>query len=113
MKELEWIGSSKKDLLQFPLIVYCYRPQTLIIDSSRQSPIKASRSERGSPSPRGKGDEEDRFGKVAASPNSHNLSGCRIEGLDVPSGLDGSFINALEGRGYARFLCSITLCSSV
>ncbi len=40
------------------------------LDSARQSPIEAKHSERGSPSPRGKGDEEDRLGKVAASPNA-------------------------------------------
>src|SRR5579863_7272877 len=47
-----------------------HRPQTLKLDSARQSPIEALRSERGGPSPRGKGDEEDRLGKVVASPNS-------------------------------------------
>ena len=39
------------------------------LDSARQSPVEALRSERGSPSPCEKGDEEDRLGKVAASPN--------------------------------------------
>jgi len=37
------------------------------VDSARQSQIEASRSERGSPSRIGKGDEEDRFGTAAAS----------------------------------------------
>src|SRR5262249_41115666 len=40
-------------------------------DSARQSQIEASRSERGSPSRRGKGDEEDQFGKAAASQNGN------------------------------------------
>ena len=48
------------------------------LDSARQSQIEALHSERGSPSPRGKGDEEDRFGEVAASPNSPNLTERRI-----------------------------------
>jgi len=39
------------------------------LDSARQSQIEASRSERGSPSQIGKGDEEDQFGKAAASRN--------------------------------------------
>jgi hypothetical protein len=45
-------------------------PQTLNLDSARQSTIEALRSVRGHPSPSGKGDEEDRLGEVAASPNS-------------------------------------------
>ena len=47
-------------------------------DSARQSQIEAKRSERGRPFPVGKADEEDRFGKVAASQNSHNWSGRSI-----------------------------------
>jgi len=41
------------------------------LDSARQSQIEASRSERGSPSPIGKGDEEDQFSKAAASQNGN------------------------------------------
>jgi hypothetical protein len=77
------------------LLVYWRRPETLILDSARRSPIEAQRSERGSPFPIGKGDEaaesrkrslngplsrgadeqsesarRDRLGKVAASPKS-------------------------------------------
>ena len=48
------------------------------LDSARQSQIEALSSERGGPSPRGKGDEEDRFGELAASPNSPNLTERRI-----------------------------------
>ena len=40
------------------------------LDSARQSSIEALRSERGSSSPCGKSDEEDRLGEVAASPNA-------------------------------------------
>ena len=50
------------------------------LDSARQSQIEALPSERGGPSPRGKGDEEDRFGEVVASPNSPNLTERRITG---------------------------------
>jgi hypothetical protein len=45
------------------------------LDSARQSKTEVKRSERGDPSLSGKGDEENRFGEVAASPNSQNLSG--------------------------------------
>lgn len=44
------------------------------LDSARPSPIEAMRSERGSSSPSGKGDEEDRLGEVAASPNALDYS---------------------------------------
>lgn len=44
------------------------------LDSARPSQIEASRSEREGPAPCAQGDEEDRFGKVAASPNSQNLT---------------------------------------
>jgi len=50
--------------------VYSGPHQTLNFDSARQSPIEALRSERGGPSLNGKGDEEDRLDKVAASQNS-------------------------------------------
>ena len=42
------------------------------LDSARQSQIDSNEKHH---SPMGKGDEEDRFGKAAASPNSHNLAG--------------------------------------
>jgi hypothetical protein len=54
--------------------LYCSRSGYENLDSARQSQIEASATERGRPFPKGKADEEDRFGKVAASPNSHNLS---------------------------------------
>jgi hypothetical protein len=44
------------------------------LDSARQSQIEAQRSERRSPAPSGQGEKEDRFGKVAASPNSSNVT---------------------------------------
>ena len=50
--------------------LYRHRPETLNVDSARQSTIEAKRSDRGIPFPCGKGDEEDRLGEVAASPNS-------------------------------------------
>ena len=49
------------------------------LDSARQDQVEALRSERGVPSQNGKGNEEDRFGKVAASPNSQNLTECGID----------------------------------
>ncbi len=52
------------------ILLYHNRPQTWNCDSARQSTIEALRSERGSPSHGGRGDEEDRLGKVAASQNS-------------------------------------------
>jgi len=51
------------------------------LDSARQSQIEAKRSDRRSPSPSGKGEDEDRFGKVAASPNSPNLTEGGIDSL--------------------------------
>jgi|688.fasta_scaffold27635_4 lipopolysaccharide export system ATP-binding protein len=55
-------------------------------ESERQSQIEASRSERGSPSRKGKGEEEDQFGKAVASQNGNfqldaGISSC----LDVRS----------------------------
>ncbi len=55
--------------------IYRDRPNCVNFDSARQSQIEAQRSERGRPFPVGKADEEDRFGKVAASQNSHNWGG--------------------------------------
>ncbi len=48
------------------------------LDSARQSQIEAERSERARPLLNSKASEEDRFGKVAASPNSQNLTECGI-----------------------------------
>ena len=58
--------------------LYCDHSSCVNFDSARRSKIEAKRSERGRPFPVGKADEEDRFGKVAASQNSHNLSGRSI-----------------------------------
>jgi|GEM_PF-669521 len=58
------------------LHLYCDRLGFANFDSARRSKIEA---ERGRPFPVGKADEEDRFGKVAASQNSQNLSGRSIE----------------------------------
>ncbi len=53
----------------FPSSIYRPLVETSHLDSARRSPIEPCVSERGSPSQIGKGDEEDRFGKAAASPN--------------------------------------------
>ena len=63
--------------------IYCDHSSCVNFDSARRSKIEAKRSERGRPFPVGKADEEDRFGKVAASQNSHNLSGRSIAGIQV------------------------------
>jgi uroporphyrinogen decarboxylase len=63
-------------------------------DSARQSQIEGFRSERGGLSPCGKDDEEDRFGKVAASQNG--LGSC----LTVPKSC--SFLEALAHRNKGR-----------
>jgi hypothetical protein len=55
-------------------LIYPAQEGFVNLDSARQSQIEALRPERGAHSPGGKGDEEDRFGKVAASPNSQNLT---------------------------------------
>ena len=52
--------------------MYRASPGFVNLDSERQSQIEALCSEREVPSQIGKGDEEDRFGKVKASPNSPN-----------------------------------------
>ena len=57
-------------LLKHYAELYSHRPETLNLDSARRSKIEAQRSERRSPFPEGKGEEQDRFGEVAASPNS-------------------------------------------
>ena len=49
--------------------LYQHLVETSHFESARQSQIDALRSERGSPSRRGKGDEEDPFGKAVASQN--------------------------------------------
>ena len=55
-------------------IVYCAPLDFANLDSAKQSQIEALRSDRRSPSLSGKGKNEDRFGEVAASPNSQNLA---------------------------------------
>ena len=67
-------GEGKNPSFEFSC-VYCDHPNCVNFDSARQSQIEAQRSERGRPFPVGKADEEDRFGKVAASQNSHNWGG--------------------------------------
>src|SRR5271170_8489464 len=69
--------------------LYRARPQTLNFDSARQSSIEALRAERGSPSPSGKGDEEDRLSEVAASQNlkfeaARGITPIRILESDCP-----------------------------
>lgn len=51
------------------ILVYVYQHlfENSRFDTARQSQIEAARSERGIPSRRGKGDEEDQFDKVVAS----------------------------------------------
>jgi len=44
------------------------------LDSARRSKIEAKRSDRRNPAPSGQSEEEDRFGKDTASPNSQNLT---------------------------------------
>ena len=61
--------------------IYHPRSDLVNLDSARQSQIEAKRSDRRSPSPSGKGEDEDRFGKVAASPNSPNLTEGGIDSL--------------------------------
>src|SRR5262245_2431702 len=56
-------------MLFIPWNLYCARLETLNLDSLRQSQIEAPRSEGRSLAPSGQGEEKDRFGKVAASPN--------------------------------------------
>jgi hypothetical protein len=58
--------------------VYHTRSKTLNFDYTRQSSIEASRIERGTPSPSGKGDEESRLSEVAASQNSKSWTECGI-----------------------------------
>jgi heptosyltransferase I len=53
--------------------LYHARESLLSFDSARRSHIEDLRSDRRSPAPRGQGEEEDRFGKVAASQNLANL----------------------------------------
>jgi phosphotransferase system enzyme I (PtsI) len=49
------------------------REGSVNLDSARHGQIETLCSERQNPSPSGKGEKEDRFGKIAASPNSQNL----------------------------------------
>ena len=60
--------------LQFlPVQIYRAPLGFVKLDSARQSKIDSVASDRRSPAPSGQGEEEDRFGEVAASPNSQNL----------------------------------------
>src|SRR3974390_1755982 len=55
------------------------------LDSARQSQIEASKArvlQEEHHSPIGKGDDKDRFGKVAASQNHHNLTACGISQIE-------------------------------
>lgn len=65
----------KRLLLLIILInLYCVRSSFANLDSARQSQIEAKQSDRRSPASRGQVEEEDRFDKVEASPNSQNLT---------------------------------------
>ncbi len=66
-------GISKKLKKTYLQAEALYQPlaENSHFDSARQSQIDALHSERGTPSPLGKGDEEDRFGKAAASQNGN------------------------------------------
>ena len=55
-------------------IVYRAQEGFVNLDSARQSKIEAPAFRTTSPAPSGQGEEEDRFGKVAASPNLPNLT---------------------------------------
>jgi len=69
--------------------LYCGRHKTLNLDSARQSPIEAERSDRRGPAPDGQG--EDRFGEVAPNPKfyadrsiiSSNLMGHLIHDIEL------------------------------
>lgn len=83
MQKFEWplLQSCVDDKLLEPIdflfaerMLYCARSDLVNLDSARQSQIEAKCSDRRSLSPSGKGKDEDRFGKVAASPNSPNLT---------------------------------------
>ncbi len=72
-ENLEFLKNGE-DQAFFQLILYHVLEGLVHLDSARHSQIEALRFERAPPSPSGKGDEEDRFGKVTASPNSPNLT---------------------------------------
>ena len=69
-----------RTLACFVICLKAYRTRLGLVnlDSAKQSQIEAKRSDRRSPAPSGQGEEEDPFGKVAASPNSPNLTECGI-----------------------------------
>src|SRR6185436_13963648 len=62
------------------------RSSCVNLDSARQSQISEKHSERARPLLNSKASEEERFGEVAASLNSHNLSGrgIRYEDIELP-----------------------------
>ena len=66
------------DVCFFHEQLYCAQSNCVNLDSAKQSQIEALHSDRRSPSLSGKGKDEDRFGEVAACPNSHNLTGRSI-----------------------------------
>jgi len=70
--------------------VYHARSEIVNLDSARQSKIETKCSVGGSPFPIGKGDEKDRFGEVAASPNSQFLT---ARGISPPPTLDSVMDN--------------------
>ena len=76
--------------------VYCAQSNCVNLDSAKQSQIEVLRSDRRSPSLSGKGKDEDRFGEVAASPNSHNLTGRSIAHSDTETLQPKSPINKLH-----------------
>ncbi len=66
-------------------LLYCARSSCVNLDSARQSQIEACGPNDEDHSRVVKAEEEDRFGKVAASPNSHNLSGRSIIPKTLPA----------------------------
>jgi tRNA 2-thiocytidine biosynthesis protein TtcA len=59
-------------------MLYCTRSSFVNLDSAKQSQIEARGLNEEDHSRVGKADEEDRFGKAGASPNSQKLGGCSM-----------------------------------
>ena len=72
--------SLQGQMIKFDLL-YCAQSSCVNFDSARQSKIEAKRPNEKDHSRLGKADEEDRFGKVAASQDSYNLIGLSIKAL--------------------------------